>query len=109
MSEKKPSDHIVEQEKGPAHSGKFDRDVRRRMKAQREKHKTIWYGMGMFGLVGWSIAIPTLLGTALGLWIDRHWPSPYSWTLMLLFTGLVWGCINSWRWIQRTGKDEEGG
>lgn len=102
----KETDHKSEQETGPAHSSKIDRAARRRLKAQQEKNRNIWYGMGMFGLVGWSIAIPTLLGTALGLWIDRHWPSPYSWTLMLLFAGLMVGCINSWYWLKQTGKDE---
>jgi len=106
MSQIKQSDHNGEQEQGPAHSGKIARDARRRLKAQREKNKNIWYGMGLFGLVGWSIAIPTLLGTALGLWIDRRWSSPYSWTLMLLIAGLVVGCINSWHWIQQAGRDE---
>jgi predicted F0F1-ATPase subunit len=24
----------------------------------------------MMGLIGWSVAIPTLLGAALGLWLD---------------------------------------
>jgi len=105
----KISDHQSEHEKGRDHGAKIDRDARRRLKAQREKNKNIWYGMGMFGLVGLSIAIPTLLGIALGMWIDRQWPSPYSWTLMLLFLGLVVGCINSWHWIKQTGKDEEKG
>ncbi|MGD9947832.1 MAG: AtpZ/AtpI family protein [Desulfobulbus sp.] len=105
----KRSDHNSKHEERPAHSAKIDRDARRRLKAQREKNKNIWYGMGMFGLVGWSIAIPTLLGITLGIWIDRHWPSPYSWTLMLLFAGLMVGCINSWHWIKQTGKDDERG
>ena len=102
----KETDQNSEQETGPAHSSKIDRAARRRLKAQQEKNRNIWYGMGMFGLVGWSIAIPTLLGTALGLWIDRHWPTPYSWTLMLLFAGLMVGCINSWYWLKQMGKDE---
>lgn len=106
---------MTEDDQNPEHKtdqplgAKIDRDARRRLKAQREKNKNIWYGMGMFGLVGWSIAIPTLLGTAVGMWIDRQWPSPYSWTLMLLFLGLVVGCINSWHWIKQAGKDDERG
>ena len=26
----------------------------------------------MTGLIGWSVAIPTLLGAALGMWLDKH-------------------------------------
>lgn len=55
----------------------------------------------MFGLVGWSVAIPTLVGVAIGLWIDKTWPSRYSWTLMLLVPGLALGCFNAWYWITR--------
>lgn len=53
-----------------------------------------------FGIVGWSVALPTLLGIALGVWIDRSWPSPYSWTLILLSMGAAVGCLNAWRWVE---------
>ncbi|WP_319586042.1 AtpZ/AtpI family protein [uncultured Desulfobulbus sp.] len=102
----KDSDKIPEHDTGPAHSLKIDRAARRRLKAQQEKSKGIWYGMGMLGLVGWSVSIPTLLGVALGIWIDRHWPSSYSWTLMLLLAGLMVGCLNSWYWVKKTGQDD---
>ena len=28
----------------------------------------------MMGLIGWSVAVPTLLGAALGIWLDKHHP-----------------------------------
>ena len=43
----------------------------------------------MSGLIGWSVAVPTLLGAMLGLWLDRRHPGAHSWTLMLLVVGLV--------------------
>jgi len=55
----------------------------------------------MFGLVGWSVAVPTLIGIAIGVWIDLSRPGSYSWTLMLLVIGMVIGCLNAWFWIQR--------
>ena len=42
----------------------------------------------MFGLVGWTVAVPALIGVAIGLWIDSTWPSRFSWTLMLLVFGV---------------------
>jgi ATP synthase protein I len=63
----------------------------RKLKVRREAHHSIWFGMGMFGVVGWSVAVPTVLGVIIGAWIDRSWPSRYSWTLMLLFMGVVLG------------------
>ncbi len=77
----------------------------RRRKAAGEKDRGIWFSLGLFGLVGWSITIPTLLGVALGVWIDGRWPGRVSWTLTLLFVGLVVGCINAWYWI----RQESGG
>ena len=54
----------------------------RKIRARQEADRGVWFGLGMFGLVGWSVAIPTLIGIATGIWIDKRWPSPYSWTLM---------------------------
>ena len=60
----------------------------RKLKAQRRATKSIWFGLGMSGLIGWSVTVPTLIGVALGIWVDKHYPSTYSWTLMLLLIGL---------------------
>lgn len=78
----------------------------RKIKARREKDRGVWFGLGMFGLVGWSVAIPTLIGVVAGIWIDRTWASSYSWTLMGLFFGVIVGCLNAWYWIKReSGRD----
>ena len=73
----------------------------RRIKARGERNHDVWFWLGMFGLVGWSVAIPTVLSLALGVWIDKTWPSRFSWTLMLLFIGVVLGCLNAWYWVKR--------
>jgi ATP synthase protein I len=78
---------------------------KRKSRARRTEHHAVWFGLGMFGLVGWSVAIPTLLGIALGVWIDRQWPSRFSWTLMLLVFGAALGCVNAWRWVGRESRD----
>lgn len=76
----------------------------RRIKASREPEIGAWYGLGLFGVVGWSVALPTLAGIMLGVWIDLTWPSPRSWTLMLLVGGLGAGCLNAWLWLGRQRK-----
>lgn len=73
----------------------------RKLQARQEGDRSVWAGLGLFGMVGWSVMVPTLIGIALGIWIDRRFPSPYSWTLMLLFVGIVLGCCNAWYWIQK--------
>jgi len=65
----------------------------------------VWFGMGMMGLVGWSVVVPTLIGTAIGAWWDGRHPGSYSWTLMLLIIGLIIGCLNAWHWVDK--EDEE--
>lgn len=77
----------------------------RKLKAQQHISKTVWSGLGMMGLIGWSVAIPTLLGSALGIWLDKHYPNEHSWTLMLLVAGLCLGCFNAWRWVEKEDKE----
>jgi len=82
------------------------RKAARKLKARQEKHREVWFGLGMFGLVGWSVAIPTLIGVAIGVWIDATWPSRFSWTLMLLVAGLAIGCLNAWHWVRRESRKD---
>lgn len=74
---------------------------RRKLRSRAEGKQSPWFGLGMFGLVGWSIVLPTLFGVMVGSWIDNRWPSHVSWKLTLLFTGVAIGCANAWHWIQK--------
>jgi ATP synthase protein I len=79
---------------------------KRKMKARSDQGRSIWYGLGMFGLVGWSISIPTLIGIAIGIWIDRTWQHKFSFTLMCMFLGVVIGCSIAWYWVKEESRDE---
>lgn len=72
----------------------------RELRSQKQKSE-FWRAITMLGLVGWSVVVPTLIGAALGRWIDRRWPSRFSWTLLLLVSGLLLGCANAWLRIRR--------
>jgi len=76
----------------------------RKLRARRNDAQGIWFGLGMMGLIGWSVAIPTLLGAALGIWLDRHYPGRHNWTLALLVAGLALGCFNAWHWVAKEEK-----
>lgn len=80
--------------------------TRRKIEVRRKNRKGLLYGLGMFGLVGWSVAVPTLLLLALGIWIDSEFKGPYSWTLMLLVLGIFIGCMNAWYWVRRESEGE---
>ncbi|MGD0963881.1 MAG: AtpZ/AtpI family protein [Candidatus Acidiferrales bacterium] len=73
----------------------------RKLRMQRQGGPGVWFGLGMSGLIGWSVTVPTLVGAMLGLWLDRRHPGPHSWTLMLLVVGLVIGCANAWHWVDQ--------
>jgi ATP synthase protein I len=70
----------------------------------RKSNQGVWFGLGMMGLVGWSVVVPTLLGAALGLWLDERHPGKQSWTLALLVVGLAVGCANAWFWVAKEEK-----
>jgi ATP synthase protein I len=76
----------------------------RKLKARRNPAPGVWFGLGMTGLVGWSVVVPTLLGAALGIWLDERHPGTHSWTLALLVAGLVLGCFNAWHWVAKEDK-----
>jgi ATP synthase protein I len=83
----------------------------RKLKARRNPAANVWFGLGMMGLVGWSVVVPTLLGAALGIWLDEHHPGQRSWTLALLMAGLAIGCLNAWHWVAKEDKamrDQQG-
>lgn len=83
----------------PDFDAKIAAQVARKQKAQRAGTQSAWFGLGMFGIIGWSVAVPTLLGALLGAWWDRRHPGPLSWTLALLAAGLIIGCANAWYWV----------
>ena len=86
----------------------FSREVgakaARKLKARRNATPGVWFGLGMMGLVGWSVAVPTVLGAALGIWLDKQPSGQHSWTLALLVAGLAIGCFNAWIWIAKEDK-----
>ncbi len=85
----------------------FSRSVgaqeKRKLKASR-KGAHVWSGLGMVGMIGWSVGVPTLLGILLGRWLDGRQGETRSWTLSLLVAGLCVGCANAWHWITNEQK-----
>lgn len=80
----------------------------RKMNAQKNSQKGVWFGLGMMGLIGWSIVVPTLMGAAIGIWLDNkngsenH--SSINWTVALIMAGLSIGCFNAWNWVSKEDK-----
>jgi len=85
-------------------SQKVGAEAKRKLRAHRHSRRTVWFGLGMMGLIGWSVVVPTLVGAALGVWLDKRHPGTHSWTLTLLVVGLVLGCWIAWHWVDKEDK-----
>ena len=88
---------------GTEFSRKVGAKAARKLRARRST-QGVWRGLGMMGLIGWSVVVPTLLGVLIGTWLDNRHPGSHSWTLALLVAGLVIGCFNAWLWVAKEDK-----
>ena len=73
----------------------------RQLKALTRKRRSVFAGFGLFGIVGWSIVVPTLGGVALGRWLDQRYPTTFSFTITLLITGISIGCLGAYHWLSK--------
>jgi ATP synthase protein I len=85
-------------------SEKIGAQETRKLRAKKQSAQSAWFGFRMFGIVGWSVAVPTFLGAMLGHWLDDEYPGKHSWTLSLLIIGLSLGCLTAWRWVAKENK-----
>jgi ATP synthase protein I len=98
----------MEEEAGKAKSDTFGREI-----AEKEKRKlkaldtrnNVWFGLGMMGMIGWSVVVPALLGVLAGVWLDKRYPQTFSWTLALLIAGLITGVVIAWYWVDKEDKE----
>ncbi len=77
----------------------------RKLRARRTRH-TLLFGMGMFGLVGWSLTVPVMLCLWIGIELDRRSQTSISWTVTLLALGFILGAINAWFWVERERRGD---
>ncbi len=88
----------------PSFAEQVGAKAKRKLRARRNPARDVWLGLGMMGLIGWSVTVPTLLGAALGLWLDKHPSGTHTWTLALMVAGLTIGCANAWHWVAKEEK-----
>ena len=73
----------------------------RKLRLRARGVQSAWSGFGMFGLIGWSVAVPTLAGAFIGQELDKRYAGAHSWTLTLLIVGMAMGAFNAWAWLRR--------
>jgi ATP synthase protein I len=93
----------------PAFLRQVGASAQRKLEARSETISVVWSGLGMMGLIGWSVALPALLGAGLGRWLDARNPGRHSLTLALLVAGIILGCVNAWHWVARQDEAMRGG
>jgi ATP synthase protein I len=93
----------------PKHDKSADEITRqaKRMKSSRDHPgPSPLRGIGTFGMVGWSIAVPTVGGAFAGLWLDGAAPQDFSWTIALILGGVVIGAFIAASWINKEGSSK---
>ena len=66
---------------------KIENESEKKIRSRKEGDQ-ILFGLGAFGIVGWSIAVPTVALTFLGLYFDRISTTEISWTITMMLAGL---------------------
>lgn len=80
--------------------------IRRRAERMQQTRNEPKYsplnGLGVFGVIGWSVALPTVAGAFLGMWLNRVAPQSFSWPMALILGGAVIGAMVAWSWIDKS-------
>ena len=69
----------------------------------RDAATSLWLAFRVLALV----ALPSLIGLALGLWIDRLAGSKVAATLALTLGGLILGLVGAWRLTRGNARDSD--
>jgi len=76
------------------------RDAKRLLKAKKEK-ATLLSQTVYLGTLGFMIALPLVAGAYIGSWLDEKLTGySFSWTITLIFVGLVVGAVNVYYFIK---------
>ncbi|ACS80292.1 AtpZ/AtpI family protein [Maridesulfovibrio salexigens] len=73
----------------------------RKIRAGQKGTVGAWSAFGAMGAVGWLVALPVVLGSLLGVWLDSRWPGKVNWTMAMLGAGLGIGCLFAGIWMNR--------
>jgi ATP synthase protein I len=84
------------------------RKTLRHERAQRRSEQSVWSFLGTFGLIGWTVALPTLAGLAFGLFLDDVTDTDRSFAITFLVVGATVGCLAAWYWVKQESRPDDG-
>jgi ATP synthase protein I len=77
-------------------------------RGRAEPEPSLGSRLGQIGILGWAVVLPTLMGLALGHWLDRTFGTRVFFSAPLLMIGAAIGLWSAWKWMhrqQRGGDD----
>lgn len=86
----------MDEEKPPEKKDFRDQAIKkeaRKLKARRQKEVNAWWGFGLFGLVGWSVIVPVLIGIFVGGLLEHYFTGSHAWTLTFMLVGIYVGSV----------------
>jgi len=85
----------------PDENGRMEKAVKLREQRRdfwdRTGERPVWRNLSMIGALGWLIVAPTLVGVALGRWLDAKLGTGIFWSGALIFLGVALGSWLAWR------------
>ena len=74
---------------------------KRKEEYRRQGDRAFWSSLAFIGMVGWGVALPSLMAALLGVWLEKKFGLGIRWTLSLLVAGVGLGCWNAWHAINQ--------
>ncbi|SOE53396.1 F0F1-ATPase subunit, putative [Burkholderia sp. OK233] len=77
----------------------------RDLRGREEPEPSLGSRLGQIGILGWAIVLPTLMGLALGHWLDRTFGTGVFFSAPLLMIGAAVGFWSAWKWMHRQQRN----
>jgi ATP synthase protein I len=82
----------------------IEKKIVRRM-ARKDSPATVLRAFTLFGIIGWSVAVPVAVFAYLGIWLERAGDTPL--TLSFIVIGFVIGCYDAYYWLSKEKRNLE--
>ncbi|MCX4157647.1 MULTISPECIES: AtpZ/AtpI family protein [Paraburkholderia] len=86
-------------------AGAARRAAERDLRGREEPEPSLGSRLGQIGILGWAIVLPTLMGLALGHWLDRTFGTGVFFSAPLLMIGAAVGFWSAWKWMHRQQRN----
>ena len=86
----------------------IENKIGRRM-SRKSGSITTLRAFALLGIIGWSVAVPVIVGAYVGRWLDHTHGTRL--TLSFIIMGFVFGCYDAYYWLSKEKRnlEEKGG